>query len=170
VLADSNIKIKAYIAFPYSTKFDKVITMTQASCLCGANIITLSGQPLVRFKCHCTDERKLTGAAFSLNYLMSSEDLKVVKGELKVWGKVVNSGNMMSNHVCGRCGSLLYRTSTGYPGKMAIKTGCIDGEDVPNSYVPDVEIFTRSRAPWVVPIEGAVQVWRSFLFSKMSST
>jgi hypothetical protein len=136
--------------------------MTQASCLCGANVITFSDEPLVRFKCLCTDERKLTGAAFSLNYLMSDENLKVVKGELKVWGKIVNSGNMMSNHVCGECGSLLYRTSTGYPGKIAIKTGAIDDEDVPFSYVPDVEIFTRSRAPWVAPIDGALQEWTDF--------
>lgn len=69
---------------------------------------------------------------------------------------------MMSNHACGQCGSLLYRTSTGYPGKLAIKVGCIDDEDVVKGYVPDIEIFTRNRAPWVQPIEGAVQEWADF--------
>ena len=139
--------------------------MVQSSCLCGANIITFSGEPEVRFKCHCTDERKLTGAAFSLNGLYSDADLKVVKGSLTIFTKIVNSGNSMSNHVCGECGSLLYRTSTGYPGKLAVKVGCIDGvdgEDVPSTYVPDVEIFTRSRAPWEKAVEGAVQEWADF--------
>jgi len=64
------------------------------------------------------DERKLTGAAFALNILYSTAELKVVKGELKVWGKVVESGNTITIHCCGQCGSLLYRTSSDYPGMM----------------------------------------------------
>ncbi|KAH8595205.1 Mss4-like protein [Bisporella sp. PMI_857] len=136
--------------------------MVQSSCLCGANVITFSGEPDIRFKCHCTDERKLTGAAFSLNAIYSDADLKIIKGSLKVFTKVVNSGNRMSNHVCGECGSLLYRSSTGYPGKLAIKVGCVDDEDMPMVYVPDVEIFTRSRVPWEKPVEGAIQNWGDF--------
>jgi hypothetical protein len=137
--------------------------MTQSSCLCGANVITYSGEPELKFRCHCADEPKLTGAApFSLNFIMSTDTLKVVKGELKTWGFIVESGNFMSNHCCGECGSLLYRTSTGFPGKMAIKIGCVDDDDLVKSFVPDVEIFTRNRASWVPAIEGAVQNWSDF--------
>lgn len=70
----------------------------------------------------------------------------------------------MTNHTCGECGSLLYRTSDGYPGKLAVKVGCIDDEegDVPKSYIPDVEIFTRSRVPWEKEVEGAEQNWADF--------
>jgi len=132
--------------------------MTQSSCLCGANVITYGETPILSFRCHCTDERKLTGAApFALNILWSTDELKVISGELKVWGKSANSGNTISNHACAECGSLLYRTSTGYPGVMVIKSGCIDGKDATADFVPQVEIFTRSRAPWVQPIEGAKQ-------------
>jgi len=137
--------------------------MTQSSCLCGANVITFNGTPIVRFKCHCLDERKLTGAApFSLNYLIDDADLVIVSGTLSTWTQTVNSGNSMTNHSCGTCGSLLYRTSSGYPGKLAVKVGGIDDEDVVLKYVPDVEIFTRSRASWVKPVEGAVQEWADF--------
>ncbi|PVH76067.1 hypothetical protein DL98DRAFT_465787 [Cadophora sp. DSE1049] len=134
--------------------------MTQSSCLCGSNVITYDEQPIVKFRCHCTDERKLTGAAFALNILYSTAQLKVVKGELKVWGKVVESGNMISNHSCGQCGSLLYRTSSGYPGTMVIKAGCIDlpdGKDPSTEFIPDVEIFTRSRVPWLKAVPAARQ-------------
>lgn len=131
--------------------------MPQSSCLCGANIITYSGEPVLKFRCHCTDERKLTGAAFALNILWSTDTLEVKSGKLSTWGKEVNSGNFMTNHSCSRCGSLLYRTSTGYPGMMAIKAGCIDGVDAAKEFVPTVEIFTRSRVPWVPAIEGARQ-------------
>ncbi|KAH8802515.1 Mss4-like protein [Xylogone sp. PMI_703] len=135
--------------------------MPQSSCLCGANVITF-GPPELKFKCHCKDERKLTGAAFSLNYIVSTDNLKVIKGDLQTWGFPVESGNFMANHCCGQCGSLLYRASTGFPGKVAIKVGCVDDDKVVNDYVPEVEIFTRSRAPWVAPIEGAAQNWGDF--------
>jgi hypothetical protein len=68
----------------------------------------------------------------------------------------------MSNHSCSTCGSLLYRTSSGYPGKLAVKIGNIDEEDAVLNYVPDVEIFTRTRPAWVKPVEGAVQEWADF--------
>jgi hypothetical protein len=72
---------------------------------------------------------------------------------------------------------------------MFIKAGCIDGEDVPKEsvfhapsllrpikfplmkkelltpssrFVPEVELFTRSRVPWVPAIEGAKQEWGDF--------
>ncbi|KAL2072125.1 hypothetical protein VTL71DRAFT_11468 [Oculimacula yallundae] len=139
--------------------------MTQSSCLCGSNVIIYGDSPIVKFRCHCLDERKLTGAAFALNILFSTADLKVVKGELSVWGKTVESGNKISNHSCSQCGSLLYRTSEGYPGTMVIKAGCIDlpdGRDPSTEYIPDVEIFTRSRVPWISPIASARQDWGDF--------
>jgi hypothetical protein len=66
------------------------------------------------------------------------------------------------NSACAECGSLLYRTSTGYPGVMVIKAGCIDGKDATMGFVPQVETFTRSRGPWVQPIEGAKQEIANF--------
>ena len=132
--------------------------MTQSSCLCGANVISWDVEPALKFRCHCIDERKLTGAAFALNIIIPLESPKVLKGELKVWGKTVNSGNMMYNHSCGQCGSLLYRHSTGYPGVFTVKAGCIDSEEDPSTtFVPDIEIFTRSRVPYVPAIEGVTQ-------------
>jgi hypothetical protein len=64
----------------------------------------------------------------------------------------------MTSHFCDTCGSLIYRTSTGYPGKFALKVGNIDDDGKANyEYVPDVEIFTRTRAPWIPAVEGAKQ-------------
>ncbi len=85
--------------------------MVQASCLCGDNVITWDAEPAFKFRCHCVDERKLTGAAFALNILIPQEAPTVIKGELKKWGKKAGSGSTMFNHACGQCGSLLYRTS-----------------------------------------------------------
>ena len=41
---------------------------------------------------------------------------------------------------------------------MVIKAGCIDDDGKTNAeYVPDVEILTRSRVPWMKSGEGARQ-------------
>lgn len=41
---------------------------------------------------------------------------------------------------------------------MVVKAGYIDDDGKNNAgYLPDVEIFTRSRAPWMKPVEGARQ-------------
>ena len=89
---------------------------------------------------------------------MSTDDLKILSGTLKTNPRKANSGNTITTHFCGECGSLLYRTSDGYPGLMVIKVGCIDDDGRTNAeYVPDVEIFTRSRVPWMKPVDGAKQ-------------
>jgi hypothetical protein len=38
-----------------------------------------------------------------------------------------------------------------------VKAGCMDGVDASKEFVPDVELFTRSRVPWVLPVGGAKQ-------------
>ena len=89
---------------------------------------------------------------------MSLDELKILSGSLKTNARKAGSGNTITSHFCGDCGSLLYRTSDGYPGTMAIKAGCIDDDGKANAdYVPDVEIFTRSRAAWMTPVKGAKQ-------------
>jgi hypothetical protein len=143
--------------------------MPQSSCLCGANVISWDTPSAFNFRCHCLDERKLTGAAFALNILVPIDAPKIISGKLSIWGKIVQSGNTIFNHSCSQCGSLLYRTSTGYPGTIVIKAGCMDGEVDPfAAYIPNIEIFTRSRVPWISPVEGALQ--DSGDFSKESMT
>lgn len=103
-------------------------------------------------------ERKFTGAAFALNILWSTSTLEVLSDTLSTYPKVADNGNTITNHSCSQCGSLLYRTTSGYPGMMVIKAGCIDGVDAAKEYVPEVEIFTRSRVPWVQPVDAKQDV------------
>jgi hypothetical protein len=37
-----------------------------------------------------------------------------------------------------------------------------DGGKVNKEFVPDIEIFTRSRAPWMKPVESATQAEADF--------
>jgi hypothetical protein len=91
---------------------------------------------LLQFRCHCTDENHLAGNGFSNNYYVADleETLKVLKPGFKHWTQVVLSGNNMTNHFCGECGSLVYRTSSGFPG-FALKVGNIDVSGLSSGHV-----------------------------------
>lgn len=42
-----------------------------------------------------------------------------------------------------------------FPERLSFEAGCIDGVDSATEYVPQVEIFTRNRVPWIAPMEAA---------------
>jgi hypothetical protein len=127
---------------------------TEAKCLCGASRISWDTEPsfkvslvpilahsylrltsIFQFRCHCTDENHLAGNGFSNNYYVADpeETLKVLKPGFKHWTQTVLSGNEMTNHFCGECGSLVYRTSSGYPG-FALKVGNVDVSAFPSDW------------------------------------
>lgn len=120
--------------------------------------------PLIQFRCHCTDENHLSGVGFSNNYYFtdSNNTLKVLSDNFSHYSIVVESKNNMSSHFCSKCGSLVYRSSSGFPG-FALKIGNIDdGGKANKEYIPDIEIFTRSRAPWMQPVATAKQEVANF--------
>jgi hypothetical protein len=131
--------------------------MVQSSCLCGKNRIQIDAEPSLQFICHCADERKLTGAAFALNMMYPAATLKVISGKLATYTKTADSGNKMTNHSCDECGGLLYRSSSGFPDDVILKAGLIDGFDAAKEFKPVAEVFTRSRLPWLRPLEGVPQ-------------
>jgi hypothetical protein len=45
---------------------------------------------------------------------------------------------------------------------MLTKLDGQDGGKVNKEFVPDIEIFTRSRAPWMKPVESATQAEADF--------
>jgi hypothetical protein len=92
--------------------------MPQSSCLCGANVITWDAPSAFNFRCHCLDERKLTGAAFALNILVPIEAPTVKSGKLSVWGKIVQSGNTIYNHSVPNAGVSCIAIARGFQARL----------------------------------------------------
>jgi hypothetical protein len=109
---------------------------------------------LNQFLCSCLDDRKITGSLFgSANLMVMVDGLKTTKGVLKTYSKVAESGNTVTSYFCENCGSTLYRTSTGYPGVVMIKAGCVDDLNAADAK-PVLELFGRSHIEWIPYIEG----------------
>ncbi|KAF2233264.1 hypothetical protein EV356DRAFT_503856 [Viridothelium virens] len=166
-MAESTDKSKPY--FPLAggasdgwTKEDEAT----ATCFCGAVQLAFptQGPGLVNsFICNCSDCHKLTVSMFASNFTVEDSHLKHLRGRenLKTYSqsKTVQSGNNMTNHFCSICGSLMYRVSSGWPGKSIMRIGSIDDFHLMETKLkPRVEQFVKQRVDWLKGAEGVKQV------------
>ena len=113
------------------------------------------------FVCHCTDCRKVTASMFASNFTIDDTYLKHLRGRdnLSAWSqsRTIESGNTMTNHFCKTCGTLMYRVSSGMPGKSILRIGTVDDFNLHETKLkPRRELFIRSRVGWFpgVDLEG----------------
>ncbi|KAH7006898.1 Mss4-like protein [Ilyonectria destructans] len=125
-------------------------------CLCGDITFTISGDPVAQALCHCLDCRRISGSICSFNWVVPAQQLKVV-GNPKEYTNTANSGNAVTSHFCGTCGTTLWRDGPESQGLVYLKAGTLDDVASVNARPPVAEIFTRGRIEWVQPLSGAVQ-------------
>ncbi|WP_375383092.1 GFA family protein [uncultured Sphingomonas sp.] len=120
-------------------------------CSCGTVRYTLSAPPLAVAACHCTQCRKQSGAAFSVNLIVRASSL-AVQGEIATWqDEDTESGAPLLRDHCGRCGSPIRSVPSASPKLVALKAGSLDD---PAPFVPGMHIWTQSKLPWVTIPDG----------------
>ncbi|KAJ6598889.1 Mss4-like protein [Mycena vulgaris] len=133
-----------------------------ATCFCGAVQLSfpIQGPGLVDvFVCNCGDCHKITASMFATNFTIDDTYLKHLRGQdnLKTFSQARTpaTGNTMTNHFCSTCGTLLYRVSSGYPGKSILRVGTVDDFTLHETKLkPRIEMFVKDRVAWF----GGVQV------------
>ena len=150
-----------------------------ATCFCGAVqlllvsfalspdlVLLTSSQPvegpdlIATFICNCSDDHKIHASAFASNFVVNESATTHVRGQDKLTrfaqSKTIATGNTMANYFCSICGTLMYRVSSGYPGKPIPRIGTVDDFDVQNNQLnPKVEQFAKDRMAWFKGIVGA---------------
>ncbi|KAF7960121.1 hypothetical protein EAE96_001720 [Botrytis aclada] len=132
--------------------------MPSGGCFCDAIRISYTGEPGAHLLCHCTDCRKITGATYSNNIVLPDGQFKLESGKPKTISKKADSGNQITSHFCGDCGTTLYRTGDSFPNQVIIKAGVLDDDSWPNENVPKGELFVKERVKWLSEIPGAAQM------------
>ena len=89
--------------------------------------------------------------------IIKEDDFKVLSGNPKPISKIGGSGNTITSHFCGDCGSTMWRDGLGFPGLKIIKAGTLDDVDALAKAKPTAELFTLTRVDWVNEIPGAAQ-------------
>lgn len=99
---------------------------------------------------------------FASNFIVKDEFIRFIRGKeiLKQFSqsKTIASGNLMTNHFCGNCGTLLFRISSGAPGNKIMRIGTIDDFNLQESKLkPRIEQYTKDRSNWCLGARNAEQ-------------
>lgn len=125
----------------------------EGGCNCGAVRYRLSGKTLGVAACHCTNCRKQSGSAFSVNLVVKAADMSVDGPLAQYSDRATESGQAVQREFCGACGSPIRSVQTAMPQIAVVKVGTLDH---PEHFAPKVHIWTRSAVPWANIPEDAI--------------
>jgi hypothetical protein len=126
-------------------------------CNCGAVRYRVEGAPLVVAACHCTQCRRQSGAAYSVNLVVRAKTM-TVEGDLASWTDTdTESGTPLARQYCASCGSPIRSAPSAAPGIFALKAGTLDD---PAPFAPTLHLWTASKLPWVTIPDGVLQFER----------
>jgi hypothetical protein len=113
-------------------------------CRCGAVRFRMEAPPIITHCCHCRTCQKVSGSAFSINAMIETDRLTIVKGE----PQTMEDENGEKEVQCPACRYALWAHLPRFGDAIAfVGVGMLDqGESLP----PEAHYFTRSKHPWIV--------------------
>ena len=124
--------------------------MLEGGCNCGQVRYSIDAQPVAVAQCHCSNCRRQSGSAFSVN-LVVPKDAVTTSGELACYvDGDTQSGNPVNRLFCPRCGSPILSELTANP-MVAVKAGTLDD---PAPFALGISLWNSTRLPWVEVVEG----------------
>ena len=122
-------------------------------CQCGAVRYELSGTPLKLYVCHCRDCQKQTASAFGISVIVRPADFRHLRGEVKSWTRMGDSGRRLRVMFCPVCGARVWHDRVGIDWPtLSIEGGSLDE---PPDLSRAVHVWTLRKLPGVVIPEGA---------------
>lgn len=117
--------------------------MIEGHCECGRVRFEVKGDIQDLSHCHCSQCRRLHGAAFASFAEVARKDFRYVSGESDV--KVFASSAINDRVFCANCGSNILVASSDAPEFFYLAMGTVDGDpQVPVAY----HEFVGSKASW----------------------
>ena len=80
----------------------------EGSCQCGEVQYQIKGEPLVLYRCHCTECQKQSGSGFSMSMWVRNDDFEILRESLKHFQRIADSGGKMECYFCGNCGVRIF--------------------------------------------------------------
>ena len=102
--------------------------------------------------CHCKNCQRQSGTAHALNAMIESKCVNILSGQTE--GITVETGSGMGQtiHRCPTCKVGLWSTYVAFgEAFLFMRVGALEE---PNQYPPDINIFTKSKQPWVTLMVG----------------
>jgi len=123
--------------------------VVEGGCSCGFVRYQIVSSPLITHCCHCRYCQRQTGAAFALNALFETNNVKIISGAVDEVMTESPSGKGQKIARCPKCRVAVW--SNYFMGGIKdmirfIRVGTLDN---PDQFPPDVHIYTESKQPWV---------------------
>ena len=113
-------------------------------CQCGAITYDITGDPITVHACHCKECQKRTGSAFGISMPISKDKI-TIRGELKSFERVADSGFKLIQFFCPNCGNPIYGEVERRPNAVTLSPGTLDDT---NWFKLDTMIWTCSAQDW----------------------
>lgn len=126
-------------------------TFFDGGCLCGGVRYRLRAEPAQLSDCHCLDCRRASAAPFVTWGVVERDEIELLSGELR---KVQHAGRLRSFAAC--CGTPLFFQDDEVSASIDVTIASLDH---PESFSPEVAIWTEDRLPWV-QLEPGRQTFR----------
>lgn len=120
----------------------------EGGCLCGRIRYGFDGDPLMVAICHCRNCQRQSGSAFSIVCVVADQAYRQT-GETAIFEDIGESGQSVSRHFCGNCGTPIVSIAQAIPGLTILKAGSLDQ---PGRWTPTVEAYCETGLPWVPQI------------------
>ncbi|KAF2143413.1 uncharacterized protein K452DRAFT_225151 [Aplosporella prunicola CBS 121167] len=131
--------------------------MPTGGCACGAIQYAFSSDPHSVLLCNCPACHLSTNSAFSTNLVLPYSSFSASGAAPTTWQRTGKSGQPVTNHFCGVCGTLMWVLPAVLPGTVLVKAGTLH-ERKPllesELYRPGVELWAKDRWAWCPSVEG----------------
>lgn len=133
-------------------------TEIEGGCNCGSVRYRIKSAPLAVAVCHCSNCRRQSGSAFSVNIVVRADAMELT-GDLTTYeDRDTESGAPVLRQFCATCGSPIQSLSAASPKIAIVKAGTADD---PGRFTPAVHVWTASALPWVEIPAGLPQFERN---------
>ena len=113
----------------------------EGGCRCGQVRFKVTTAPGLTAVCHCRGCQKMTGGAFALSTMVSSDGFHVIEGEPVIGGM---HGPIQHFH-CPHCLSWVFTRPPGVPF-VNVRTSMLDA---PDGFAPFVDMWVEEKLPFV---------------------
>ena len=118
--------------------------MHSGQCQCGDITYDITCDPLTVHACHCKECQKRTGSAFGISMPISKDNI-TIRGDLKSFERVADSGFRLTQFFCPNCGNTIYGEVERRPNALTLFPGTLDDA---NWFRLDRMIWTCRAQDW----------------------
>lgn len=117
--------------------------MINGNCECGRVSYEVDGEITDFSHCHCSQCRRLHGAAYATFAGVARQDFRYLSGQSSLRSYASSAGH--DRVFCAECGSNILVALESEPNDLYLCMGTIDGDPArPSGY----HIYAASKAPW----------------------